>query len=125
MGQQQLLLIILGVIIVGIAVAVGISMFTSQSDEATKDQVVQDLNNLCTASYQYRIKPASLGGGSNSFVGFNPSSKLLNNTNIGGVYAISGTPTAGGINFKVTAPTTGTGIAAAVDSTGKITVTGR
>ncbi len=124
MGQQQLLLIILGVIIVGIAVAVGISMFTTQSDEATKDQVVQDLNNLCTASYQFRIKPLSLGGGGNSFVGYNPSTKLLNNTNIGGVYAINALAV-GTASFKVTAPPTGTVIAASVDSTGKIIVTGR
>ena len=31
MGQQQLLLIILGVIIVGIAIAVGLSLFTAKS----------------------------------------------------------------------------------------------
>jgi hypothetical protein len=37
MGQQQLLLLILGVIIVGIAIAVGVTMFSAQSTEANKD----------------------------------------------------------------------------------------
>ena len=46
MGQQQLLLIILGVIIVGIAIAVGISMFSSGSVQANRDGIVNDLNNL-------------------------------------------------------------------------------
>ena len=33
MGQQQLLLIILGTIIVGLAIAVGLSMFSAQGVE--------------------------------------------------------------------------------------------
>ena len=46
MGQQQLLLIILGVIIVGIAIAVGIAMFSSGSVQANKDAIINDMNNL-------------------------------------------------------------------------------
>ena len=38
MGQQQLLLIILGVIIVGIAIAVGLSLFSAQSIQSNKDK---------------------------------------------------------------------------------------
>ena len=63
MGQQQLLLIILGVIIVGIAIAVGISMFSSGSIQANKDAIINDLNNLAANAYQHRIRPASMGGG--------------------------------------------------------------
>jgi hypothetical protein len=40
MGQQQLLLIILGVIVVGIAVAVGITMFQDNAVSANRDAVV-------------------------------------------------------------------------------------
>jgi hypothetical protein len=39
MGQQQLLLIILGVIVVGIAVAVGITMFKDNAVSANRDAV--------------------------------------------------------------------------------------
>ena len=45
MGQQQLLLIILGVIIVGIAIAVGISQFGAHSTQANKDGVTASLVN--------------------------------------------------------------------------------
>ncbi|GAF89020.1 unnamed protein product, partial [marine sediment metagenome] len=43
MGQQQLLLIVLGVIIVGIAVVAGISMFTSGAAQANLEGVVSDM----------------------------------------------------------------------------------
>jgi hypothetical protein len=39
MGQQQLLLIILGVIIVGIAIAVGLQLFQSGSIGANQDAI--------------------------------------------------------------------------------------
>ena len=42
MGQQQLLLIVLGVIIVGIAVVVGINVFTASSANANRDAVIAD-----------------------------------------------------------------------------------
>jgi hypothetical protein len=62
MGQQQLLLIILGVIIVGIAIAVGLSLFSAQSIQANKDAIINDLNNLAAYCYQQRIRPISMGG---------------------------------------------------------------
>src|SRR6266478_2682874 len=67
MGQQQLLLIILGVIIVGIAIAVGISMFSSSSVQANKDAIVNDLNNLAADAYQFRIRPTTMGGGGGAY----------------------------------------------------------
>jgi hypothetical protein len=81
MGQQQLLLIILGVIIVGIAIAVGLSLFSAQSVQANKDAITNDLNNLAANAYQYRIRPSSMGGGSNSYTGYSIPSKLRTNEN--------------------------------------------
>ena len=57
MGQQQLLLIILGVIIVGIAIAVGLSLFSAQSVQSNSDAIINDLNNLAAQAYQFRIRP--------------------------------------------------------------------
>ncbi len=119
------MLIILGVIIVGIAVAVGISMFTSQSDEAIKDHVANDLNVIGVNAYQYRIKALMLGGGNGSFVNYQIPGRLTTNSNIGGAYALDGPATNGLVKLKVTAPAIATGISATVDSTGKIIVTGR
>ena len=81
MGQQQLLLIILGVIIVGIAIAVGLSLFSAQSIQANRDAMVNDLNNLAANAYQYRVRPASMGGGGNTYTGYTIPSKMSSNDN--------------------------------------------
>jgi hypothetical protein len=70
MGQQQLLLIVLGVIIVGIAVVVGINLFNANAEESTKDTLVSEGTNLGAMAQQYFKKPVALGGGGNSFEGF-------------------------------------------------------
>ncbi|MDI6804413.1 MAG: hypothetical protein QME58_11305 [Bacteroidota bacterium] len=67
MGQQQLLLIILGVIIVGIAIAVGITMFSAGSVQSAKDAIINDMNNLAANAYQHRIRPASMSGGAGAY----------------------------------------------------------
>ena len=88
MGQQQLLLIVLGVIIVGIAVVVGINLFNANAKEAAKDGVVSDCTNLGAMAQQYYKKPASMGGGANSFVGWVIPAGLDSTAN--GTYAASG-----------------------------------
>ena len=67
MGQQQLLLIVLGVIIVGIAVVVGINVFTASSMDANRNGVISDLTNLASMAQQYYRKPIALAGGGNTF----------------------------------------------------------
>jgi hypothetical protein len=93
MGQQQLLLIILGVIVVGIAVAVGITMFTDNAVSANRDAVTNDLVNLAARAQQFYRRPTALGGGGNSFVGLTADDaglrKLTNRaSNANGTYAI-------------------------------------
>jgi hypothetical protein len=70
MGQQQLLLIVLGVIVVGIAVVVGINLFNVNAVSANRDGVIADLNNLGTMAQEYYRKPTAMGGGGNSFTGW-------------------------------------------------------
>ncbi|MGK9369324.1 hypothetical protein ACSSWA_10495 [Melioribacter sp. Ez-97] len=70
MGQQQLLLIVLGVIIVGIAVVVGINVFTASSYQANRDALTADLTNLASMAQQYYRRPEALGGGGNKFDGW-------------------------------------------------------
>lgn len=90
MGQQQLLLIVLGVIVVGIAVVVGINLFNANAVSANRDAVVSDLNNLGAMAMQYYKKPASMGGGANSFVGFDSTKVTGLTTTANGTYTISG-----------------------------------
>lgn len=70
MGQQQLLLIVLGVIIVGIAIVVGINLFNANAEESAKDSIVTQGTNIGAMAQQYYKKPTALGGGGNSFEDF-------------------------------------------------------
>ncbi len=70
MGQQQLLLIVLGVIIVGIAVVVGINLFNANAEESAIDTTVSEATNIAAMALQYYKKPEALGGGGNDFTGF-------------------------------------------------------
>jgi type II secretory pathway pseudopilin PulG len=81
MGQQQLLLIILGVIIVGIAIAVGLSLFSAQSVQSNRDAIINDLNNLAAQAYQFRIRPTSMGGGQGDYTTFSIPLKMRTNEN--------------------------------------------
>lgn len=87
MGQQQLLLIVLGVIIVGIAVVVGINVFTAQSEESTKDAIISDCTTLGAMAQQYFRKPTAMGGGGNSFTGWTIPASL--DTTANGTYSVN------------------------------------
>ncbi len=89
MGQQQLLLIILGVIVVGIAVAVGITMFQDNASSSNRDAVANDLTNLASRAQQYYRRPSSVGGGGNTFSGLTMAELTVKPTNANGVYALS------------------------------------
>lgn len=67
MGQQQLLLTLLGTIIVGIAVAIGIGLFDIYLESANRDAVVGDLQNLSGFSLNYYNRARIMGGGGGSF----------------------------------------------------------
>lgn len=73
MGQQQLLLVILVTIIVGIATVVAINTFGSAADSANLDAVRQDVASIAAAAQGYYMKPGMLGGGGQDFtdVSFN------------------------------------------------------
>ncbi|MFA5833443.1 MAG: hypothetical protein WDA22_08200 [Bacteroidota bacterium] len=74
MGQQQLLLIILGVIIVGIAIAVGITMFRDNAVSSNRDAISNDLLHLAAKAKHFYKRPTSMGGGGHSFVGLTANS---------------------------------------------------
>ncbi len=67
MGTQQILLIVLSVIIVGIAVAVGITMFNAQATNSNRQAVMSDMNNLAASALAYYKTPVSHGGGGGSW----------------------------------------------------------
>lgn len=68
MGTQQILLIVLSVIIVGVAIAVGITMFNSQAYNANKTAIAADAQSFGTQVLQYYKTPVSQGGAGGSDV---------------------------------------------------------
>jgi hypothetical protein len=100
MGQQQLLLVILVTIIVGIATVVAINTFGAAADSANVDAVRQDVAQIAAAAQGYFMKPEMLGGGGRSFEGITfdnfafPAAGISENgltaQNENGRYVISG-----------------------------------
>ena len=93
MGSQQLLLIILGMIVVGIAVAVGISLFNDHASATNRDGVANDLVHAASIAQMYRKKPLPQGGGGGSFVGFDLRTSVKELKNSNGTYSVFGAPT--------------------------------
>jgi Tfp pilus assembly protein PilE len=98
MGQQQLLLIVLGVIIVGIAIVVGINLFNANSISSNRDAVISDLNNLAALAHEYYSKPTAMAGGGSSFASYVIPTGLGSNAN--GAYTIATAGSATGITFQ-------------------------
>jgi hypothetical protein len=105
LGQQQLLLVILGVIIVGVAVYVGIALFADNSVGQNQAAMRNDLTILAQRAKQYYMRPVYLGGGGRSYKGLEgdagmqklATSKFIDNAN--GTYSISGPGDDAGVTF--------------------------
>lgn len=67
MGQTQLLLVILGLLAVGVAIYVGVSMFQANAVENTRDAIISDLGTFASRARLYYWKPSTQGGGDKSF----------------------------------------------------------
>ncbi len=63
MGQQQLLLLVLGIVIVGLAVVVGIQAFGENQKKANSDALVNDAIRIASDAQAWKLKPAAFGGG--------------------------------------------------------------
>ncbi len=61
MGQQQLLLIVLGVILVGVAVVLGIQYFGVGAEEGAKDELVAHSLIIGANAQEWFKKPAING----------------------------------------------------------------
>ena len=70
MGQQQLLLLVLGIVIVGLAVVVGIQAFSENQAKANADAMVNDVIRIASDAQAWKLKPQAFGGGA-AETGFN------------------------------------------------------
>lgn len=115
MGQQQLLLVILVTIIVGIATVVAINVFGSASDNANRDAVRQDMLAAAAQAQGEYAKPSMMGGLGKDFedldlrnLGIPSNQPTLDTetsvTNDNGVYTLSGNS---GDTFTITGDPSG------------------
>ncbi len=76
-------------IVVGIAVAVGITMFQDNAISANRDAVTNDLVNLSARAQQYYRRPTALGGGQGAVTGMTLSTLTTKPINANGTYALT------------------------------------
>ncbi len=64
MGQQQLLLLVLATVIVGIAIVVGINAYSENSVRTSWDSLLQDAMRIANDAQSWKNKPEMFGGSS-------------------------------------------------------------
>lgn len=115
MGSQQILLIIVGVIVIGLMVTSGIRLFSSYMETSNREQLISTVYDLCILAQQHYKKPREQGGGGNTFTGW-VLPRQFRNTPAG---RFTATVRAARINF------TATGNAIGRNGRTKVRVTGR
>lgn len=63
MGQQQLLLLVLGVVVVALAVVAGISAFSDGQNRARHEAIMADMMRIASDVQAWKAKSSILGGG--------------------------------------------------------------
>lgn len=78
MGTQQLLLITVGVIVVGIMIYAGYNIGRDYMENANRDQVVTTLYDLGLMAQQHYRKERASGGGGGTFTGWSIPANFRN-----------------------------------------------
>jgi hypothetical protein len=86
LGQQQLLLIILGIVVIAIAVAGGISLFRAHAISSKRDILTNETIDMAAQAIGYYKRAREFGGGGKSFIGWQIPPQLQNTIN--GSYVI-------------------------------------
>ena len=81
MGQQQLLLIVLGVIVVGIAIVMGIFLFQQNSIEQKRDLLINEGLIVSSNAKAFYYRPKEYGGGQYSFLGWEIPAQFQSSAN--------------------------------------------
>jgi hypothetical protein len=70
MGQSQLLIIALSVLIIGIAILAGTGFFSADDVEANKKAMMNDILHVAISARRYYARPATLAGGNYTYSGY-------------------------------------------------------
>ena len=87
MGQQQILLIVLALIVVGIAIAISMQLFRQGAIDSKRDLVMNESASLAVIAIGYYKRPKEFAGGGRSFEGWEIPSSMQTTAN--GNYTIS------------------------------------
>ena len=125
MGQQQLLLLVLGIVIVGLAVVVGIQAFGENQKKANSDAITNDVIRIASDAQAWNLKPTAFGGGNGTFtsvtlekLGYELTAAPVSHyRNLNGGYVISGV-SAAGLTITGCNGSRGNNVSAAVTGTG-------
>ncbi|MDD3236149.1 MAG: hypothetical protein PHH43_07460 [Candidatus Cloacimonetes bacterium] len=92
MGAQQILMLVIGVIVVGLAVAVGIVMFNSNAYNANRTAIAADMQGLKIRMSEFWMLPSSMGGANQNTANLQMENvgNSLGLSNNDGVYSYSG-----------------------------------
>jgi hypothetical protein len=69
MSQTQIFLVVLGLVLIGLAIYVGLSMFQATAVEHTRDAIINDLGTFAGSARSFYWKSSQQGGGNKSFDG--------------------------------------------------------
>lgn len=70
MGQSQLLIIAISVLIIGIAILAGVGYFQSDDIEANKKAMIDDVHHIAANAVRYYRRIPALGGGGSKYDGY-------------------------------------------------------
>lgn len=112
MGTQQVLLIVVGVVLVGIMIAVGLFMFRDQAAANNRDSLSNDLVQLAAQAQKYYRRPDTFGGGGNSFKNLTLNKLTTKPRNANGTYVLIPDPVPTGATAITV---TGTGMELGLD----------
>ena len=115
MGYQQMLMLVLSILIIGISTVIGIQMFNNEMMNFNRKAVISDMNIFAGVANAYYMTPVNMGGGNRTWdvdkvglwFGFNydaANNTVLNNngtyifSSSGDILTIVGTGTAVGNN---------------------------
>jgi hypothetical protein len=87
LGQQQILLIILGLVVIGIAIALGMSLFRAHAISSKRDILTNETIDMAAQAISYYKRAREFGGGGKSFIGWQIPSQVQNTIN--GSYIIA------------------------------------
>ncbi len=66
MGQQQLLLLVLGIVLVAVAILGSIIIFEENLKKSNAESLVSDAVNIATSAQSWKVRPHTFGGQSGS-----------------------------------------------------------